>query len=167
VYQRLATYLLCTALSALMGCGVYTASKGRVDDNLKRVSVEYLENLTAEPSLGVDLAEAITLAIQTDNTLKYVDATDADAIISGKVTRYALKEVGARQDLTITEYQVQIAVFLTMTVTSTGETMFAKRRFTGTGNYELNDDLSNEETARSEAAVEIVRDILALVVEDW
>jgi len=93
------------------------------------------------------------------------EETNADTIISGKVMRYTLREVAARQDLTVNEYQVQIAVILTMTVRSTGEKIFDKRRFTGTGNYSLED--SDEEIARGEATEEIVRDILALVVEDW
>jgi hypothetical protein len=149
------------------GCGVYSASSGRVDESIKRVVVEYLENLTAEPNIGVDLSDAITRAVQLDNTLKVVDEADADSIISGKVMRYSLKEVAARQDLTVTEYQVQIAVVLSMTIRSSGEKLFDNKRFTGTGNYVLNDDVSSEETARVEAAEEIVRDILALVVEDW
>jgi hypothetical protein len=149
------------------GCGVYSASSGRVDESFKRVAVQYLENMTSEPNIGVDLADAIILAVQLDNTLKVVDEGDADTILAGKVMRYGLKEVAARQDLTVTEYQVQIAVELTLTVRATGERLFERKRFTGTGNYVLNDDVSSEDTARKEAAEEIVRDILALVVEDW
>jgi len=154
-------------LAALVGCGVYSASSGRVDDSIKRVAVQYLENMTAEPNIGVDLSEAITRAVQLDNTLKIVDEGEADTIVSGKVMRYSLREMAARQDLTVTEYQVQIAVILTATVRATGEKLFAKKRFTGTGNYVLNDDATSEVTARNEAATEIVRDILGLVVEDW
>ena len=57
---------------------------------------------------------------------------------------------------------------LTFTVRSTGEKIFDTKRFTGTGNYVLDDPAgTSEETARAEAAEEIVKDILALVVEDW
>ena len=160
--------LVCwSLLVVLAGCGVYSASSGRVDESIRRVSVQYLENMTPEPNLGVDLADEITEAIQLDNTLKIVDEGEANTIVSGKVMRYTLREVAARQDLTVTEYQVQIAVILTGTVRATGEKLFTRKRFTGTGNYVLNDTETSEETARKEAATEIVRDILALVVEDW
>ncbi len=150
------------------GCGVYSASSGRVDENLKRVAVQYLENLTPEPNLGVELSDVIIFALQTDNTLKVVDEANADSIISGRVVRYSLREVGATQELTVNEYQVQIAVVLTFTVRATGDKIFDKKRFTGTGNYVLNDPQgTSEETARNEAVEEIVRDILAQVVEDW
>ena len=161
--------LLAAGLMAMGGCGVYTASTGRVDERIQRVAVQYLENLTPEPNIGVDLTNAIIRALQIDNTLKIVDEGASDSIISGQVTRYALKEVAARsEDLTVNEYQVQIAVKLTFTVRATGETLFKDRRFTGVGNYVLDDpNGTTEETARSEAAEEIVKDILALVVEDW
>jgi hypothetical protein len=155
------------ALGSQFGCGVYSANSGRVDESIRRVAIQYLENMTAEPNLGVDLADEITRAVQVDNTLKVVDEGDADTIIEGKVMRYSLKEMAARQDLTVNEYQVQIAVILTATIRATGEKLFVKRRFNGTGNYVLNDSVTSEETARKEAAEEIVRDILALVVEDW
>ena len=153
---------------ATAGCGVYSASSGRVDESIKRVAVQYLENQTAEPGIEVDLTDSIIRALQYDNTLKVVDEGNSDSIITGKVTRYLLKEVAARQDLTVNEYQVQIAVTLSFTVRSTGETLFKDKRFTGIGNYVLDDpNGTSEETARTEAAEEIVRDILAQVVEDW
>lgn len=152
---------------ALGGCGVYSASSGRVDEDMKMVAVQYLENLTPEPNLGVDLSDIIIFALQQDNTLKVVDEADADSIISGKVVRYTLREVSTTQELTVNEYQVQIAVMLTFTLRATGEKIFDNKRFTGTGNYVLNDTETNEETARDEAVEEIVRDILAQVVEDW
>jgi hypothetical protein len=150
------------------GCGVYSASSGRVDESLKKVAVQYLENLTAEPNLGVDLSDNIISALQVDNTLKVVDEAEADSIISGRVARYTLREVATTSALTVNEYQVQIAVVLTFTVRATGEMIFDNRRFTGTGNYVLSDPQgTSEETARAEAVEEIVRDILAQVVEDW
>ena len=149
----------------ISGCGVYSASSGRVDENIKRVFVEYLENMTAEPNLGVDMSDYIVRAIQLDNTLKIVDEGDADSIISGKVMRYHLKEVFAQENLTVNEFQVQIAVMLNFTVRSTGETIFKNKRFTGTGNYVTEE--SDELNARNEAVEEIVRDILAEVVEGW
>ena len=154
-------------VGAIGGCGVYSASSGRVDEGLKRIAIEYFENMTAEPDIGVELSELITTQVQLDNTLKVVDETAADTILSGKVMRYTLRELAARQDLTVTEYQVQIAVTLTLTKRATGEKIFENRRFTGTGNYLLNDTNLTESSARDEAAGEIVRDILGLVVEDW
>lgn len=155
------------ALLMLGGCGVYSASSGRVDENLKRVHVQYLENLTSEPNLGVDLADAIMVALQQDNTLRVVDEVEADTIISGKATRYSLREVATTDELTVNEFQVQIAVVLSMAARSTGEKIFDKKRFTGTGNFNLDDTSYTEDDARKEAAEEIVRDILAQVVSDW
>jgi len=167
--RRLAVFSMVAGLViSLSGCGVYSASPGRVDDSIKMVAVQYLENLTSEPNLDVDLTDAIIFALQTDNTLRVVDEVEADSIISGKVTRYSLREMATTSELTVNEFQVQIAVSLTMAVRATGEKLFDKMRFTGTGNFVLDDPQgTSEDTARVEAAEEIVRDILAQVVSDW
>lgn len=162
------TLVLGGLLVLLGGCGVYTASSGRVDENRKRVYVEYLENDTPEANIGTELTDAIVNALQVDNTLKVVGRDVADSVITGKVTRYLLREMATRADLTVNEYQVQIAVSLTFTIKATGATIFERRTFNGSGNYVLNDPQgTSEQTARTEAAGEIVRDILAQVVEDW
>ena len=106
--NALRVFVLVALVFTLGGCSTYSGSSGRVDEGIQRVAVQYLENLTAEPNIGVDLADLITLAIQVDNTLKVVDEGEADTIISGKVLRYALREQSPREDLTVTEYQVQI-----------------------------------------------------------
>jgi lipopolysaccharide assembly LptE-like protein len=150
------------------GCGVYTGSTGRVDESLKRVAVRTIDNRTTEPNLGVDLSDSIIEAIQTDNSLKVVDEQSADSIIYGEIVRYNLREVATRADLTVNEYQVQIAVVLTFEIVDSGEKIFAKKRFNGTGNYVLDESSeTNEASARAEAADEIVKDILGQVVEDW
>jgi hypothetical protein len=116
----------------------------------------------------VELTDAVVNALQLDNTLKVVGEDVADSVITGKVTRYLLREMATRADLTVNEYQVQIAVMLTFTVRGTGKTIFERKTFSGSGNYVLNDPQgTSEQTARAEAAGEIVRDILAQVVEDW
>jgi len=160
--------LLAMLGAAAAGCA-YSTSRGRVDENIQRVYVEYLDNHTPEPNIGVDLTNAIIESIQVDNTLKVVSEADADAIINGRVTRYNLKPLGARQDLTVNEYQVQIAVMLSFNVRATGETIFKDKRFLGTGVYVLDDPTgqTTERTAKTEAGREIVIDILAIVVEDW
>jgi hypothetical protein len=150
------------------GCGVYSASSGRVDAAIRRVAVPYLENLSAEPDIEVELTEAIITAIQEDNTLKIVGEDNADSILSGKVVRYSLQESFATAEQLVNEFQVQIAVELTFTIVNTGQHLFEKKRFTGTGNYQLNDPAGRDiNTARQDAAAEIVRDVLAQVVEDW
>jgi hypothetical protein len=169
--RRTTRYGLAAALLAglfgLAGCGVYSASTGRVSEDIRRVAVPYLENRTSEPNIEVELTDAIIAAIQQDNTLQVVDELNADSVLRGQVTRYQLREAFASQDLTVDEYQVQITVALTFLVKSTGKALFENKRFTGTGNYVLDDPQTDEATARALAAREIVSDVLAQVVEEW
>lgn len=160
----LAVLLLVTLIA---GCGPYSASSGRVDQSIKRVAVEYFENDTDEPDLGIDLANAIIDALQDDNTLKVVNYEAADSVIEGRVVFYDIRSAFISQEQQVDEYQVQIAVELTFRVKATGETIFERKRFTGIGNYLLGDDRTSETTAKALAAVEITKDVLAEVVEDW
>lgn len=160
--------LILAAIATTAGCGVYSTSSGRIDDSIRRVSVPYLENLTSEPSIEVELTEDIISALQDDNTLRVVEASDAATEITGKVVRYNLREAFTTSELQVDEYQVQIMVELTMRVLATGETLFEKKRITGTGNFAVDEaGGSAEQDARAEAAAEIVREVLAAVVEDW
>jgi hypothetical protein len=163
---RLAISMAC--LLAIGGCGVYSTTSGRVDESVRRVAVPYLENQSSEPNIEVELTNSIIDALQDDNTLKVVAEKDADSILSGRVLRYHLKEAFATADRQVNEYQVQILVELSFTVIDTNEQLFAKKRISGTGNYLVDEsDGRNETSARQEAASDIVRDVLALVVEDW
>lgn len=150
------------------GCGVYSTSSGRVDASLERMAVEFLENRTAEADLGIAVAEGIIDAIEEDNTVKVVDRESANTVLEGAVTGYRLRRMAVSAELQVEEYQVQMVVQLTLRMKATGEVIFTERRFTGTGNYFLDDpNGSSEETARQDAIDEIVRDVLAEVVEDW
>ena len=166
--RDLAVLAAAALLVAAAGCGVYSASSGRVDESLKRVAVEYLENNTAEPELGVEISELIIRALQDDNTLQIVDYEVADSVIDGRVALYQLRQASVSGNQQVDEYQVQIGVELSFRPKTGGEAIFERRRFTGSGSYFLGDpDGSDELSAKQEAVAEIVRDVLAQVVEDW
>jgi len=162
-----AKLLVLLLVFTVAGCGVYSASSGRVDQSIQRVSVEYFENRTPEPDLGILLTDLLIAALQKDNTLRIVDGQVSDSVIEGTVVRYHLRKASMSAEQQVDEYQVQIAVTLTFRVKATGETVFEKKQFTGVGNYFLDDGNSNEATARNDAVVEITKDVLAEVVEDW
>jgi hypothetical protein len=153
------------AIMAAGGCGVYSASSGRLDPSLRRIAVPYLQNQSAEPNLEVQLTDAIVRALQDDNTLKVVPENDSDTVLSGRIISYRVREAFTTQELQVDQYQVQILVELTLVRRATGDKLIDKRRLTGTGNYVLNQ--STEAEARDLAAAQIVREVVALIVEDW
>lgn len=169
---RASVALSLLVLTVTAGCGVYSTQSGRVDDTIRRVHVPYLENATSEPTIGIDLTEDIIAALQEDNTLKVTPEEDAVTELAGRVVRYsrtaAFTSVSGGSNLQVDEYRLQIQVELTFRNRQTGEEIFPRKRITGTGSFLLDgSDGTSEETARSEAAAEIVRDVLAAVVEDW
>jgi len=159
------------ALTVLSGgCGVYSTSSGRVDESLRLVNVPYLENATAEPSIEIELTEAIIAALQDDNTLRVVGPEAASVELAGRVVGYKLREAfttATGGNMQVDEYQVQISVELTLRRMDGGENVFTRKRLNGSGNFILGDGATSELTARQEAAAEIVREVLGLIVEDW
>jgi len=152
------------------GCGVYSTSSGRVDDSLRWVNVPYLENATAEPNIEIELTDAIISALQDDNTLRVVGPEAARVELAGRVVGYKLREAFTSStggNMQVDEYQVQISVELTMRRLDGGENVFTRKRINGSGNFILGDGATSEQTARGEAAAEIVREVLGLIVEDW
>jgi hypothetical protein len=168
MYRLSTMVILVVLLIAAAGCGVYSTSSGRIDDSIRLVAVPYFENRTAEPNIEVELTENIISALQDDNTLRVVDPRDAATELTGTVVRYNLREAFTTSELQVDEYQVQIMVELTMRVLETGDALFEKKRITGTGNFAVDDTGGSAEAdARATAAAEIVREVLAAVVEDW
>jgi len=152
----------------LAGCGIYSANSARVDEAVRYVFIPTLENRTAEPSIGMELTDLIIAAIQRDNTLKVVGEDDATADLVGAVTLYRRKEAFTTSQLQVDEYQVQIQVELSFLPRDGSKPLFEKKRLQGTGNYLLDgSDGSDEGSARSLAADEIVRGVLGAIAEDW
>lgn len=165
---RGALLLLLACVPLLGGCGVYSATSGRIDPSIRRVAVEFFENRTSEADLGIELAELVIAALQADNTLRVVDYESADSVIEGTVTRYHLRQASISAQQQVDEFQVQIALELSFRVKATNSFLFERRTFSGVGNFFLDEsDGTTEATARREAAVEIVKNVLAQVVEDW
>ena len=115
-HRALATLTAALLLGLLGACGPYSASSGRVDQSIKRVAVEYLDNRTQEPDLGIFLADAIIEALQDDNTLKVVSYEIADSVLEGAAVFYEIRSAFISQEQQVDEYQVQIAVELTFRV---------------------------------------------------
>lgn len=166
--NRLLALAILGASLLAAGCGIYSAEAGRVDESIRYVFIPYLENRTSEPTIGIDLTELIIAAIQEDNTLKVVAEEDAAVELVGAVTRYRRKEAFTTQQLQVDEYQVQIQVELTFRPRDGRKPIFENKRLQGSGNYILDDpNGTSEDTARAEAAAEIVRGVRSAIVEDW
>lgn len=166
VRRALATAILLLLVTA-SGCGVYSTRSGRVREDIRQVAVPYLENLSSESGIEIELTEAIIEAIEEEGSLRVVGEESADSILSGAVIRYAIREAYINPNQVVNEFQVQIAVELDLQVRATGEYLFQDRRITGAGNYLIEGGSSSEQTARLEAAEQIVRDVLGTIMEGW
>lgn len=103
--------ILCCILvgTLLTGCGIYSFSGSTLPPHIRTVGVPLFEDQTTEFGIDQQLTDALIEAIRDDNTLKIADPRDADAVLSGTVTRvedragqYTSDEVAADFRVTVT-----------------------------------------------------------------
>jgi hypothetical protein len=150
----------------LSGCG-YGLTPGRVKPGLESVAVPYFENETTEPELEVSLTDAIIAGIVADRTLRLTEENQADALILGKITFFKIQEVFFAENRQAQEYEVRVACEVSLVDRATGDVIVKPTTIRGKGDYFTDEGPEGEENARKEAADELVRAILALVIEEW
>ncbi|HKI83971.1 MAG TPA: LPS assembly lipoprotein LptE [Candidatus Krumholzibacteria bacterium] len=163
--QNLPLWILLLAC-VLSGCG-YGLTPGRVKPGLESVAVPYFENETTEPELEVSLTDAIIAGIVADRTLRLTEENQADALILGKITFFKIQEVFFAENRQAQEYEVRVACEVSLVDRATGDVIVKPTTIRGKGDYFTDEGPEGEENARKEAADELVRAILALVIEEW
>ncbi len=153
-------------LTSLQGCG-YGLTPGRVKPGLQSVAVPYFENETTEPELEVSLTDAIIAGIVADRTLRLTDEQQADALILGKITYFKIQEVFFAENRQAQEYEVRVACEVSLVDRATGDIIVKPTTIRGKGDYFTDEGPEGEDNARQQAADELVRAILALVIEEW
>jgi hypothetical protein len=157
------------ALLGLMlaaGCG-YALTPGRVKPGLQSIAVPYFENETSEPELETKLTDQIIDGIVADRTLRLTQEDDADAILLGKITFFRIQEVFFAENRQAQEYEVRVACEVSLVDRATGDVIVKPTTIRGKGSYFTDEGPEGEDNARKEAADELVRAILGLVIEEW
>ncbi len=166
VSMRSTPLWLGVALFVLSACG-YGLTPGRVKPGLESVAVPYFENETTEPELEVSLTDAIIAGIVADRTLRLTEESQADALILGKITFFKIQEVFFAENRQAQEYEVRVACEVSLVDRATGDVIVKPTTIRGKGDYFTDEGPEGEDNARKEAADELVRAILALVIEEW
>jgi outer membrane lipopolysaccharide assembly protein LptE/RlpB len=158
-----------TVAAALLvaGCGYSTTSRTAKD--IKSIYVPFFENQTAEPNLEISVTERVIQNLVTENTLKVVRETDADAVLDGKIVEFKNQPFSFNQNLNAEEYIVVIKVVATLYNRRTNEPIWQDRPFSGDGSYFIEQEPEQQDFngAVDEALREITERILNLTVQDW
>ncbi len=164
------TILLMVMMFILNSCGYYRTTSRSAGD-IKRISIPYIGNETAEPDIEIEITQKIIDGIINDNTLKVVSDEDADGILEAVITEYrnipyTFSESGT--EVQAEQYRLVIRLKASLFDKRKNIYIWENKTINATGDYYL--ETTSEQTyekALEDVYRDIVEAILSSTVEDW
>jgi hypothetical protein len=154
-------------LAALLGgCG-YTVN-GTLPSHIKTVAVPIFQNRTSEPAIEGLITRAVVEAFSTNGRLKVVSRDQADAVLDGEITSYAVSSIAFNRDANVVQYRLLVTINLRMRDLRRNTLLFQENNIREQADFRVQNavsqTISREETALRAAAVDIGRSIVSLAV---
>ena len=151
---------------SLSGC-FYGFSGGGLPSHVHTVAIIPFENLTSNPELQREIAEALRAQLRDRLGLRDAAEARANAIVRGTIQRYETDiPVGfsaTNKQQTSAKRQLQLTVDIEMVDQVTGKTLWQRKGLSADGQYEER----GEATGRKQAIDRIVSDIIQGAQSQW
>ena len=125
------------------------------------------DNLTSEPTLTQQIAQAVRDAVQSRLGLRQAGESQADAIVKGEISRYdpdvPTAYTGQNGQVNVTQRLVQITVSVEIIDQHTGKTLWQRNSMTLEGEY----DPGREADGRQKALDKLVTNIVEGAQSQW
>jgi outer membrane lipopolysaccharide assembly protein LptE/RlpB len=165
--RRLGGLAVSVAALALGACGY--SFRGTLPSHVNTVAVPMFQNRTSQPGVEAIITRAIAQAFVTNGRLRVVRTADADAILDGEVTSYAVAPIAFDQTLNIQQYRLVVVLNLKMRDVRRNEMLFQQNGVTEQADFRVAGPVSAtiavEESALTQAATEIARSIVSLAID--
>jgi hypothetical protein len=158
-----------TALLALAGGACYGFAGGGLPPHIRTVAILPFENLTSEPLLTQQVADALREAVQGRLGLRQASEANADAVVRGTITRYeadiplSFQPGGVGQRVEVTARRVQLTLRVEIYDQREGRTLWVRESMMVDGEYEP----PKEEDGRRRALDKLVTDIVDGAQSQW
>jgi outer membrane lipopolysaccharide assembly protein LptE/RlpB len=153
---------ICLALF-VAGCGVYSFSSSSLG-GVKTVAVPQFENKTLEYGIQEDLTAKVIDRLISDNALKVVALSDADAVLRGEVVKYERVAYTYDKGDNVSEYKVNIYVSFTL-ARKGGKSLLERSNMLGFGVYKAAEQ--SEDDGKRAALDKLARDIVDETTKTW
>ncbi|MEW5701119.1 MAG: LptE family protein [Candidatus Zixiibacteriota bacterium] len=148
----------------LLGCAPYSFSGGRTA-LVASITVPIFENQTPEFGLAEDLTQGIINGFVEDNQVKVVDASAAEAILTGRIVDYKRRAYTFDATDRVSEYIVEIWVTADLTKKGEETPVWAVERMRGFGPYKA--DSEDEQKGQERAIAKLAEDLLNRTIKSW
>ncbi|MBD3161392.1 MAG: hypothetical protein GF346_04230 [Candidatus Eisenbacteria bacterium] len=159
------------AAGGLAGCGPYSFTGSSLPAHIETLAVPIFENETLELEIADEVTEAVTQRFLSDNRLRIVGESRADAILEGTVTSYENKVYNYSADETPLDYIVVLRLTARFRDLGKNRDLWNEEAMTASAVYSVtaegDRELTTEEEARERAIAELAEDFLARTMEQW
>ncbi len=147
------------------GCGYYSF-KGSLPSYIKTIAIPLFDNQTPDPGVPEALNRILTEAFISDNTLKVVEESKADLILTGTIMPIRVNPAVVRAGEEVTEDQLIVSVKVKCEDVKTSKLLFQKT-FQQYSPLEATADLEQRQQAINDALQLIAEDILNATLGAW
>jgi outer membrane lipopolysaccharide assembly protein LptE/RlpB len=161
--------LLPAALAALVvgGCG-YSLS-GNLPDHIRTVAVPIFKNRTQEPAVENAITSAVISAFVNGGRLRVVPLDEADAVLEGEITGYAIDSIAFDRRSNVREYRLRVTVNIQFRDLKRNAVLWRQEGLEEKSDFrvpgQVSETVSREEGAVRQAALDIGRKIAVLAVD--
>lgn len=149
---------------AAIGCGPYSFSaSGKLAFN--SIHVVSFENSTIEYELTDRLYDAVIESFIRDNTVQVLDASKAEAVMTGTLTSYRRDPYNYDAQDVVSEYAVKVTLHVRV-VKANSEEVIWEDDFYAEGIYNANTEAETEE-GQQRVIDKIAADILDKTTKSW
>jgi hypothetical protein len=152
---------------ALSGC-IYGFSGGGLPPDVKTAAILPFDNLTSDPTLTSDISFAVREAIQSRLGLRQAGENQADAVVTGTITRYEADLPVAFQSaegnkVNVTRRLVQVTVDVKILNRATEKVIWERKSLMVEGDYET----GKESDGRKKALEKLTQNIVDGAQSQW
>jgi len=157
-----ALLLLCSF--GLAGCAVYTFNPAGKSE-IQAIAVQRFDNQTTEYELADRLTDLVIDAFLKDGTFKVVSAENADAALSGVLTRYDRKPYEYDENDVVLSYSVTLTFDVTLTNPRDNDAELWRETMVQEGVYQV--DGQTEQDGQNEAVQRLITTIINRTTKSW
>ena len=140
------TWLSTFFIITFVGCGYRFTGSGTFPDGVNHVFVEVLENQSSESGIETTITSNMINEFTLREKETFVgDMSEADAILSGTVSRIAFYTISAKGKDSARERRVTVVVNLKLTDKEGGSVLWAANGLSDNEAYEVVDDKNTTE----------------------
>ena len=143
-------------------CGFYSFSGSTLPPHIKTVAVPLFEDKTAEFGIDQQLTDALIEAIIMDNTLQIADLKDANAVLTGTITRVEERAGAYSEDEEASDFNIYVSVKVTFEDRVKRRVMW-EQSLSEFGTFQPGD----RQTGLDEAIEKLTTKIINQMVSNW